>query len=69
MDFYKNFLDQSEIEYLNSNTYHDIFLIIYGSFSKQGSCEIQSTLLREKIGCGQKIPSVDLTNKKFGISL
>ena len=67
MDFYKNFLDQSEIDYLNSNTYqdHGTFSSYMGVFQSKVAVGTQSTLLREKIGCGQKILSVDLTNKEI----
>lgn len=67
MDFYKNFLDQSEIDYLNLNTYqdHGTFSSYMGVFQSKVAVGTQSTLLREKIGCGQKILSVDLTNKEI----
>ena len=67
MDFYNNFLDQSEIDYLNLNTYkdHGTFSSYMGVFQSKVAIGTQSTLLREKIGCGQKILSVNLTNKEF----
>ena len=67
MDFYKNFLDQSEIDYLNSNTYQELgtFSSYMGVFQSKVAVGTQSTLLREKIGCGQKILSVNLTNKEI----
>lgn len=67
MNFYKKYLNKDDFDYLikNTNTKENFFSSYFAIFQSKVAVATQSTLLRDKIGIGEKILSCNLTEMQL----
>jgi len=65
IDFYKKYLETKEFNFLinNSNIKKSIYSSYLGLFESKIAIGAQSTLLRDKLGCKEKVLSLNINNK------